>query len=289
MSVSNRVVSHEGNGGNETTDGSTELSAIKEEIILLATQKNAIEAEVSAILDELNCPPESDPNLPPIGLRNSLIDEEGFPKPGYDIMRIRSRRQRFHCLQTDHTNVMKSIEVALHRLHASQRAKTATSVLTSSADQSSTAPLTNRAQEREEDLDAGPATSIYGDEWWPPRIVAFAKVDEVSYNSPAATGGLKQGDLLISFGKVHAFNWREEYGSNSVLFPLSAVQTELHRAVLNRSEPEFKQGIEVWVLRDDSSQPSLIKITPDLREGQGHLGCHIIPLNIRMEADDNSS
>ncbi len=69
MSASNGVVSHEGNGGNETTDGSTELSVIKEEITLLSTQKNAIEAEVEAILDELNFPPESDPNLPPIGLR----------------------------------------------------------------------------------------------------------------------------------------------------------------------------------------------------------------------------
>ncbi len=62
-------MSQEGNGGNETIDGSTELSAIKEEIASLATQKNAIEAEAAAILDELNCPPESDPNLPPIGLR----------------------------------------------------------------------------------------------------------------------------------------------------------------------------------------------------------------------------
>ncbi len=69
--------------------------------------------------------------------------------------------------------------MTLHRLHALQRATTATSVLTSSADQSCTDPLTNRAQEREEDLDSGPATSIYGDEWWPPRIVAFAKVNEV--------------------------------------------------------------------------------------------------------------
>ncbi len=94
---------------------------------------------------------------------------------------------------------------------------------------------------------------------------------------------------LLLGRSVHAFNWREEYGSNSVLFPLSAVQTELHRAVLNRSEPEFKQGIEVWVLRDDSSQPSLIKITPDLREGQGHLGCHIIPLNIRCSLTPASS
>ncbi len=124
-------------------------------------------------------------------------------------------------------------------------------------------------------------------------------------------GGLKQGDLLISFGKgrlgqsmhggvclfhnqcsdclsrpllgrsVHAFNWREPHDRNSVQFPLSVVQAELRRAVLNRSELEFKQGIEVWVLRDDSSQPSLIKIMPDVREGQGHLGCHILPLNIR--------
>ncbi len=96
---------------------------------------------------------------------------------------------------------------------------------------------------------------------------------------------------LLLGRSVHAFNWREEHEShsNSVLFPLSAVQTELRRAVLNRSEPEFKQGIEVWVLRDDSSQPSLIKITPDVREGQGHLGCHITPHSIRCSLAPTNS
>ncbi len=82
---------------------------------------------------------------------------------------------------------------------------------------------------------------------------------------------------------MHAFDWREEHESNCSgdLFPLSVVQTELRRAVLNRSGPEFKQGIEVRVLRGSSSQPSLLRITPEMREGQGHLGCRIIPLNIR--------
>ncbi len=67
-------------------------------------------------------------------------------------------------------------------------------MLTSSADQSSTAPLTNRVREREEDLDAGPATSIYGDKWWPPRIVAFAKVDEVGI---VATRSRKHVEELV--------------------------------------------------------------------------------------------
>ncbi len=62
-------MSQEDNGGSGTIDGSTKLSAIKEEIAWLSTQKNAIEAEATAIWDELNCPPESDSNLPPIGLR----------------------------------------------------------------------------------------------------------------------------------------------------------------------------------------------------------------------------
>ncbi len=76
--------------------------------------------------------------------------------------------------------------MALHCLHASQRAETATSVLPSSTRQSSpshlsSTPLTNRAEERQ-DSDAAPATSVYGDKW-PPHAVAFARVDEVGIDT----------------------------------------------------------------------------------------------------------
>ncbi len=74
--------------------------------------------------------------------------------------------------------------MALHCLHAAQRAETSaksvrpSSTLQSSPSHLSSTPLTNRAEERHDDSDAAPATSVYGDEWLP-HAVAFARVDEV--------------------------------------------------------------------------------------------------------------
>ena len=44
------------------------------------------------------------------GLKNRLIDDEGFPRDDVDIFEARKLRNRHACLQTDHKTLMKDLE-----------------------------------------------------------------------------------------------------------------------------------------------------------------------------------
>jgi hypothetical protein len=84
-----------------------EGSTILEEFARLSKQKDAIEAEIAAIADELT----SGPNA--AGLRGPLVDAEGFPRADIDVYRVRHQRHTFACKQTDHRMIMESIEKLL--------------------------------------------------------------------------------------------------------------------------------------------------------------------------------
>lgn len=74
-------------------------------------EKENIEAEIEAIVEELNSP---GPNgAPPPGLKGNLVDREGFPRADVDVYNIRLKRNRLACLQTDHKELMKKIEDGL--------------------------------------------------------------------------------------------------------------------------------------------------------------------------------
>ena len=51
------------------------------------------------------------------GLKNALVDDQGFPRDDVDIFETRKLRNRHACLQTDHTNLMKELENRLYGLH----------------------------------------------------------------------------------------------------------------------------------------------------------------------------
>ncbi len=51
------------------------------------------------------------------GLSGGLIDREGYPVEGIDIISIRVMRNRRACLQTDLNTIMAKIEKDLHAFH----------------------------------------------------------------------------------------------------------------------------------------------------------------------------
>ena len=51
------------------------------------------------------------------GLKNALVDDQGFPRDDVDIFETRKLRNRHACLQTDHKNLMKELETRLYNLH----------------------------------------------------------------------------------------------------------------------------------------------------------------------------
>lgn len=112
-----------------------------------------------------------------VGLSESLIDSEGYPRSDIDVYQVRHARHQIKCLQNDHTALLRRIEEGL------------AVVLSPSASSNLDPNGTN----------ASPP---------PQNFEPFAKVDHVMPGSPANLAGLQEGDLLSKFGSVTAENFR---------------------------------------------------------------------------------
>ena len=78
------------------------VAKTKEEVLKgLAKQREKIEDEMETLVDVL----ESMPGSP--GLKQPLVDKEGFPRGDCDLIEVRKLRHQHICLQTDHKTVMK--------------------------------------------------------------------------------------------------------------------------------------------------------------------------------------
>jgi 26S proteasome non-ATPase regulatory subunit 9 len=149
-------------------------------------------------------------------------------------------------LSNDHKELTTQMEILLHRLHAlSNDPGSATLSAAATADYGGAAHVDARPIA---DPLAVPSRSTH----------AFATIDEVAENSPAAASGLQVGDLMIRFAHVtlQTPNW------------LTAVSGAL-------TAGEGKE-LEAVVLRD--GQELKLKLTPQKWEGRGLLGCHLQPL-----------
>jgi len=65
-------------------------------------------ADIVDVLENMNGNP---------GLKEPLVDFEGFPRADVDIFECRKLRHRHAILQTDHQNLMKQLEAQLFGLH----------------------------------------------------------------------------------------------------------------------------------------------------------------------------
>lgn len=94
-----------------------------------------------------------------------------------------------------------------------------------------------------------------------PRMytIAFALVGEVVENGPAHMSGLKEGDRIISIDNVHAGNHRNLAG------------------VLQKVQSNKEKELTVQLFRDNSRM-TLTLVPTDNWEGNGLLGCRLIPL-----------
>jgi 26S proteasome regulatory subunit N4 len=82
---------------------------------------------------------------------------------------------------------------------------------------------------------------------------------QVAEGSPAAESGLQRGDKLLKFGTVDHSNHRQ----------LSAIVSVVRDSV--------NKEVSVWVKRDQQ-EPLQLKLVPHVWDGQGLLGCHLLPL-----------
>lgn len=61
-----------------------------------------------------------------VGMNESLLDAEGFPRADIDVYAVRQARHQIICLQNDLKAIMKEIEQGLINVHAEARTNNAT-------------------------------------------------------------------------------------------------------------------------------------------------------------------
>ena len=202
----------------------------RERLGRLTAQRDALELEADAIASELNSPGVN--NEPPAGIKTPLIDKDGYPRGDIDLFNVKAKRQRLAVINTDHKMLMSEIEKTLHAVH-SELPSVEESRKIAGSSTSSTSHVTN-------------------------PTVAFAIIDEILDGSPAKDSGLKDGDKLLTFGKV----------SGQTLDALNAIPSVVRDNVgkiiplsVNRA------GVIIQIL-----------ITPRPWGGRGVLGCHFTPI-----------
>jgi 26S proteasome non-ATPase regulatory subunit 9 len=150
---------------------------LKKQYDTLLSQKELLEIEADAIFSELTSPGVN--GEPPAGLKEPLVDAEGFPRGDVDIYNVRNKRKRFSEINTDHKTVMKQIETMVPRLSQllAQRAPTEESHKSSA--------LPNHHADLA-------------------LLAPIAKLDEILSGSPASHAGIQENDDLVQFGHIQA-------------------------------------------------------------------------------------
>lgn len=144
-------------------------------------------------------------------MKTSLVDAEGYPKSGLDIMAIRSLRQKIIHLQNDLKGVMNQVKVALENLHELKSLEAKENALgvtfetnsQSSSSSSSSVDYSSASSQRNTSAITSPTPSTSS--FTPSN--PFARVDTISPNSPASICGLLTGDLILQFGTLKDTNF----------------------------------------------------------------------------------
>ncbi|KAK4237143.1 ras family-domain-containing protein [Achaetomium macrosporum] len=209
-------------------------NAIQLSIAELQRKKDIIEGELKALGGVLDSHG--------VDMNTSLLTPDGFPRADIDVAQIRTTRARIIHLRNDWKDLMAVIEKRLHEHFASLN------------DDNAEEPV----------APANANTSLPADSI-PERLDRpFAKVNTVVDNSPAATAGLKPGDLIRNFGYVNHENHDDL------------------KKVAECVQGNEGQNILVKVSRSSAgSRPQELRLTLTPRRnwgGRGMLGCHILPL-----------
>ncbi|KAM7206953.1 Ras family domain containing protein [Rhypophila sp. PSN 637] len=141
----------------------------------LQRKKDNIEAELKALGGVLDSHG--------VDMNTSLLTHDGFPRADLDVAQIRTTRARIIHLKNDYKDLMALIEKHLHEHFASLQDEDGQNGATSNGDPSALQDSVLEVFDR-----------------------PFAKVNSVVENSPAATAGLKPGDLMRNFGYVNFQN-----------------------------------------------------------------------------------
>ena len=169
-----------------------------EELAALQAQREALELEAEAIGSELLAPGPD--GAPCAGIKDPLVDKEGFPRGDVDIYRVRTIRGRLACINTDHKALMKRLTRLTHSLHA------AAGVTAVQAGEGTETKAEAQEAAQEVPVQAETETELTDEQRQQELLIqhaarpAFATIDQILPGSPAVQAALVDGDLLVAFG-----------------------------------------------------------------------------------------
>ncbi|KAJ8933944.1 hypothetical protein NQ318_008698 [Aromia moschata] len=139
---------------------------VRDEVLELINQKDKIESEIRELTSILT--------QNGVGMKDPLVDAEGYPISSIDVYQVRNARHRIICLQNDHKSIMKRIENGVHGYYSA-----------AGSDKSREIPM---------DIDRCEIAV---------HQTPFAKVTLVSPGSPAEYAGFIVNDEVVEFGSVN--------------------------------------------------------------------------------------
>lgn len=235
--------------------GAMDAAALRERMNRLVAQREALEIEAQAITAELTSPGPNGER--PAGIKDPLVDAEGFPRGDIDLFNVRAKRSRLSHIQTDYKELMKELETVVHSLHQLGASATRTSTETGPTATRSGGDLRAASNSEGVDEHKEEAGSLVAENV--ESLEAFAYINDVSEGSPAAAAGLKTGDRLLRFGDVTKAN------------------NEQLRAIPGVVRQHLGGEIPLVVRRGEFVHQ--LSLQPRSWAGQGLIGCHLMPLN----------
>lgn len=104
----------------------------------------------------------------------------------------------------------------------------------------------------------------------------FARIDAVAKDSPAQQAGLREEDLIVTFGHLNADN-HDHLRAITELVPEVAVQKQSIEICLLRRIPPSETSAIGEAKAEDEWKTITLKLTPQPWSGRGMIGCHIVP------------
>ncbi|KAK0556289.1 putative 26S proteasome regulatory subunit [Tilletia horrida] len=217
----------------------------------LDARRKDIDEELGALMDVLRSHNAT--------LTSPLVDAEGFPRADIDIHAIRIARNRIAHLRNDRVAVTEQMAQAMRDAFLEPPGGGDRRNLVNGHSSTSSTTSSGHAS----DSRTGAVE----------ELAPFARINSVSASSPAETAGLREGDLILSFGGLSsARSSSDDAGSTPSLSDLPPLVRE-------------GQQIEVILRRGSaqeaaaSSQILTLQLVP--ASGPSHrglLGCHLLPL-----------
>ncbi|CAB3229886.1 unnamed protein product [Arctia plantaginis] len=201
---------------------------VRDRVLKLIEEKDRIESEIrdqNAVLETNN-----------VGMHDSLVDSEGFPRNDIDVYKVRHARHQIICLQNDHKNLMKMIEKGLAEVHAD--------LLGNRGSQSVDLPATYRNGHTSSSSSGNTVNGSINNQ-------CFATVGFVTDGSPADVAGLCEHDEILQFGSVNHHNFRD----------MSQIMDIVGHSVGQRINVKLRRGhniLNVTVVPRPWQQPGLL-------------------------------